>query len=458
MKNSQKSFSSNAQQLPIINPKAAGIDIGADRHWVCVPEGTDEQNIRSFACFTGELYALADWLKACGVETVAMESTGVYWIPLFGILESRGFEVKLVNAHHVKTVPGRKTDVLDCQWLQRLHTYGLLAGSFRPDEPIRVLRSYIRQRDNLIKSACIHVQRMQKALTEMNLQLHRVISDITGKSGMAMLKAILAGERDPHKLVALRDFRLQAKSTDIIAALQGDYRPEFLFILSQELQLYEAYQSQIQSLDTQIEECLAHFDSQVDVNAQPLPKPKRRGKKQPGNSPQFDLRTHLYRLSGVDFTQIDGLGSLSVLVLLSEVGLDPSRFPTVKHFTSWLGLCPSNRITGGKLKSARTRHVVNRAATTFRMAAQTLIRSHSALGAYYRRQRSRLGAPKAITATAHKLARIFYQLWKTGHSYVDPGIEAYERQFQQRTLSSLQKKAHSLGFDLVPLSSTECVS
>jgi transposase len=458
MSQPKKPHTVGSQDLSMINPKAVGIDIGADRHWVCVPEGTDSENVKSFGCFTADLYALADWLTSCGVETVAMESTGVYWIPVFGILESRGFEVKLVNAHHVKTVPGRKSDVLDCQWLQKLHSYGLLAGSFRPDEPIRVLRSYIRQRDTLLKSACSHIQRMQKALTEMNLQLHRVLSDITGTSGMAMIKAILEGERDPEKLVALRDSRLQAKSSDIIASLQGDYRPEFLFILSQELQLYETYQAQLKSLDAQIEECLSHFDDKVDLDTQPLSKPKRRGKKQPGNAPQFDLRTHLYRLSGVDFTQIDGFGSLTVLVLLSEVGLDPSRFPSVKHFTSWLGLCPSNQITGGKVKSSHTRHVVNRAAHAFRMAALTLCRSHSALGAYYRRQRARMGAPKAITATAHKLARIFYRLWTTGEAYSDPGIEAYEQQYQQRTLAYLQKKAQALGFDMVPHPSTECVS
>lgn len=460
MKKSQKPRKKASHpELSAINPNAAGIDIGADRHWVSVPEGRERENVRSFSCFTGDLYQMADWLRNCGVETVAMESTGVYWLPVFQVLESRGFEVKLVNAHYVKTVPGRKSDVLDCQWLQQLHSYGLLAGSFRPDDQICVLRSYIRQRDNLIKSSCVHIQRMQKALTEMNLQLHRVISDITGKTGMAIITAILAGERDPQKLASLRDGRIKASCHDIAAALTGNYRPELLFILSQELQLYESYQVQITAIDAQIEQCLANFAQRVDVAAQPLPKPKRRGKKQPGNAPQFDLRTYLYRLSGVDFTQVDGIGALTVLVLLSELGLDPSRFPTVKHFTSWLGLCPGSRITGGKVKSSRTRHVVNRAANAFRMAAQTLSRSHSALGAYYRRMRSRLGGPQAITATAHKLARIFYHLWKTGDAYIDPGVDAYEQKYRQRTLSYLEQKAQALGFDLVPHSSkSECVS
>ncbi|MFB2772021.1 IS110 family transposase [Pelatocladus sp. BLCC-F211] len=450
------SFNTN---LPLININAAGIDIGADRHWVSVPIGRDSENVRSFACFTADLYAMADWLHQCGVTTVAMESTGVYWLPVYEVLESSGLEVKLVNAHYVKTVPGRKTDVLDCQWLQQLHTYGLLAGSFRPEDQICVLRSYIRQRDNLIKSTCVHVQRMQKALTEMNVQLHRVISDITGTTGMAIIREIVAGERDPKKLAAFKDGRIKASSSEIASALTGNYRPELVFILQQELQLYEFYQQQIATCDFQIEQCLISFADKVDVTKKTLPKPKRRGKKQPGNAPQFDLRTHLYRISGVDFTQINGFGGLTVLILLSELGLDPSRFPTVKHFTSWLGLCPGSRITGGKVKSSKTRPVVNRAANAFRMAAQTLCRSHSALGAYYRRMQARLGAPKAITAAAHKLARLFYRLWTSGGAYTDPGIDAYEQQYRERTVKYLQKKAHSLGFNLVAQSTvTECVS
>ena len=459
MKKSPKQKKVSTKKLSLINPNAAGIDLGADQHWVCVPEDRDENNVRSFSCFTGDLHAMADWLTRCRVTTVAMESTGIYWLPVFQVLESRGFKVKLVNAHHLKTVPGRKSDVLDCQWIQQLHTYGLLAGSFRPEDQICILRSYLRQRDNLIKSSCVHIQRMQKALTQMNLQLHRVISDITGKTGMSIIKAILQGERNPHNLANLKDGRIKASKSEIAGALTGDYRPELLFILSQELQLYQMYQSQIQALDTQIEECLNQFPNQVNLATQPLSQPKRRGKKQPGNAPQFDLRAYLYRLSGVDFTKIDGIGALTVLVLVSELGLDPRKFLTVKHFTSWLGLCPGSRITGGKVKSSKTRKVVNRAANAFRMAAQTLSRSHSALGAYYRRMRSKLGASQAITATAHKLARIFYHLWMTKDTYVDIGVEAYEEKYRQRTLSYLKKKATALGFDLVSQSSpSECVS
>ena len=453
------SRSPEAVPLPSIHPNAAGIDIGAERHWVSVPVGRDAECVRSFGCFTPDLYALSDWLKQCGIETVAMEATGVYWIPLFQVLETQGFEVRLVNAHHVKTVPGRKSDVLDCQWLQQLHSYGLLAGSFRPDDQVCVLRSYLRHRDTLIKSASTHILRMQKALTEMNLQLHRVISDITGTTGMRILRAIVAGERNPQVLAAMKDRRIKASPDEIAAALTGDYRAEHLFILKQELQLYEIYQQQIATCDVEIEQLLKTFTNKIDPRTNPPPKPKRRGRKQPGNAPDFDVRTHLYRITGVDLTQIAGLGTLSVLVILSEVGLAPSRFPTVKHFTSWLGLCPGSRITGGKVKSSKTRPVVNRAANAFRMAAQTLTRSQSALGAFYRRMKARLGAPKAITAAAHKLARIFYKVWSQGEGYVDPGLEQYEQQYRERALKHLQRKAQVLGFDLVPQSvADECVS
>ena len=411
-------------------------------------------SVRRFSCFTAALHELADWLKQCGIETVAMESTGVYWIPLFQILETSGLEVKLVNARHVQTVPGRKSDVMDCQWLRQLHSYGLLSGSFRPNDEICVLRSYIRQRDTLIQSAAAHIQRMQKALTQMNVQLHRVISDITGMTGLAILRAIVSGERDLAKLAALKNARIKATHEEISAALNGDYRSELVFILAQELQLYDIFQTQISACDVQIEQCLNQFSDQVDVEQSPLPAAKRPRKKPTGNAPNFDLSTHLYRISGVDFTQVDGLGALTVLTLLSELGLDSTRFPSAKQFVSWLGLCPGSRITGGKSKSAKTRQVANRVAKAFRMAAQSLARSQSALGAFYRKMKARMGPPKAITATAHKLARIFYALWTSGQSYVDPGVDAYEQQYQERTLKNLKKKALALGFDLVPATPT----
>jgi transposase len=391
--------------------------------------------------------ALADWLLECRVDTVAMEATGVYWIPLFQVLEAKGLKVNLVNAHHVKTVPGRKSDVLDCQWLQKLHTFGLLSGSFRPDDQVCVLRSYIRQRDTLIKEAATHVQRMQKALIQMNIQLHKVVSDITGLTGMAIIRAMVAGERNPQKLAALKDRRIHSSADEIAKALTGDYRAEHLFVLQQELALYEIYQQQIAECDRQIEQCLTNFEPQTQEP--PPPRPGKRRKKPPGNEPNFDLHGHLYRMTGVDFTVIDGLNVLTVQTIISEVGLDPTRFPTVKHFTSWLGLCPGSRITGGKVKSSQTRQVVNRAANAFRIAAQALSRSNSALGAFYRRLRGRLGAPKAITATAHKLARMFYRLWTTRQAYCDPGADYYEQQYRERMVNNLKKKAQSLGFELV---------
>ncbi len=438
-----------SSHLEQINHNAAGIDLGGFEHWVCVAPDKAEKNVRRFGCFTPDLMAMADWLIECGVTTVAMEATGVYWIPVFQILEARGLQVRLVNAHYVKTVPGRKTDVNDCQWLQQLHTYGLLSGSFRPENEVCVLRSYIRQRDSLIKSASTHVQRMQKALIQMNLHLHKVISDITGLTGMAIIKAIVTGERNPQVLAALKDPRIKSSTTEIAKALTGDYRPEHVFVLKQEFNLYEIYQKEIACIDREIEKCLSEFEPRT-VNELPKTQKKRR-KKSTANHPNFDLRSLLYRMVGIDFTLIDGLDAMSVQNILSEVGLDPMRFPTVKHFTSWLGLCPGQKITGGKVKSSKTRPVVNRAANAFRLAALSLTQSRSALGAFYRRLRSRLGAPKAITATAHKLARMFYCMWTTTGLYADPGLDYYEKKYSEQVLKNLRKKAHALGLELVAL-------
>jgi transposase len=430
----------------VLQPNAAGIDVGAAEHWVAVPQGRDEPSVRSFGCFTADLYALADWLARCGVETVAMESTGVYWIPLFQVLEARGFEVKLVNARHVKNVPGRKTDVLDCQWLQRLHSCGLLSGSFRPEDQVCVLRSYWRHRENLVSGAAAQVQQMQKALTQMNLQLHKVITDITGETGMSIIRAILAGERDAVKLAQLKDPRVKSSVAQLAKALEGDYRPEHLFALQQAVELYDTYREKIVACDREVERCLQRFDIRAGSTSPGAAPARRKNRHQPG----FDLHGHLCRITGVDFTRIDGLDVLSVQTILAEVGLEPSPFPSAKHFCSWLGLCPNNRITGGRVKSSQTQKNANRAATAFRLGAQSLARSDTALGAFYRRMRSRLGAPKAITATAHKLARIFYRMWKTGEPYQDQGAHYYEEKYRERTLANLRKKALALGYDLNP--------
>lgn len=421
-----------AKPLEVVKPKAAGIDIGASSHWVSVPPECDEQPVREFGCYTPDLGVLVAWLQQCGIETVAMESTGVYWISLFELLESAGIEVILVNAQPLKHVPGRKSDVQDCQWLQRLHSYGLLSASFRPAEVMCVLRSYIRQRDRLIADAARHVQRMQKALTQMNLHLHRVLSDVTGLSGMRILKAIVAGERDPHKLAALKHERVKASAAEIAAALSGNYRNEHLFVLQQELALYESYQQQIVACDGRIEAYLEQLPSPLAPDAQP--QPQVRGRKRVQNQPSFDLSTHLHRISGVDFCAIDGLGPLTVQTILSEVGVDPTRFGSAKQFASWLGLSPGTNISGGKRHSSKTRKVVNRAANAFRIAAMAAGKSDSAIGGFFRRLKARLGAPKAITATAHKIARIFYQLWTTHQSYQDAGAHYYEQQYRQRKL------------------------
>ncbi len=438
---------SGSSSFSMINKDAAGIDIGSGEHWVSVPEDRDEEPVRCFGCFTADLQAMARWLKECGVTTVAMESTGVYWIPCYQILEEHGFEVKLVNARHVKNVPGRKSDVSDCQWLQRLHTYGLLSGSFRPDDQICVLRSYWRHRANLVRYASDHIQHMQKALTQMNLHLHKVLSNVTGVTGMNIIRAIISGERNPQKLALMRERGVKNTPEAIAKALEGDYRQEHLFALKQAVELYDFYHRQIEACDREIERYLHTFEAKVDPVQNPLPKQKR--KKEMRYQSFVDLRTELYRVSGIDFTQIPGLDVVTVQTILSEIGLDPGKFPAEKRFVSWLGLCPNNRITGGQVKSTKTRKTANRAANAFRMAAQSLANSNTGLGGFYRRIRARLGAPKAITATAHKLARIFYRMWTTGQSYTDLGSDYYENRYKERVLRNITRRARELGYDAV---------
>jgi transposase len=443
--------SRTTQALPVLNPNAAGIDIGATANYVAVPQDRATPCVRRFETFTADLVATADWLQECGIRTIAMESTGVYWIPLFQILEERGFEVFLVNAGHLKNVPGHESDVEDCQWLQYLHACGLLKASFRPEQAVCVVRSLLRHREVLISSAASHVQHMQKALILMNLQLHNVLSDLTGKTGLAILDAILAGERDTHKLAALKDRRIKASHETIAKSLEGTYRPEHLFVLKQALGAYRYYQQLISECDQEIEKALADFDARVDPTQTPLApetqKPSR------GNLLRFtkvDLRTELYRILGVDLTEVPGLGTLTVHTLFAEIGRDLTAFPTDKQFCSWLGLCPANRVSGDKVLSSRTRQVKNRAAHALRLAAQSLWHSRSALGDYYRKMRLRLGPAAANTATAHKLARIIYHLLTTGQSY-DESVFAREQERQrQRRERRLHKEAIALGFQLVP--------
>ena len=436
---------------PILNPHAAGIDIGATEIYVCVPLDRDPQPIRHFGTFTQDLRAVAAWLEQCRVTSVAMESTGVYWIPLYQILETRGFEVCLVNARHVKNVPGRKTDVQDCQWLQYLHSVGLLRGSFRPPETVCAVRSLLRHRDNLVRLAAVHTQHIQKALNQMNLQLHHVLSDITGVTGLAILDAILAGERDPHVLAGHRDHRIKAPQETIAQALVGDYRPEHLFTLRQSLVAYRQYQRLIGECDVEVQALLGVFEATIDPAIHPLPAATTSHRKPQGNAPRFDLRTELYRILGIDLTQVAGLNTATVYTLFAELGADLGKFPTAKHFASWLGLCPDNRISGGKILSVKTRHVKHRVAQALRLAAQSLYRSHSALGAFFRRMRAKLGAPKAITATAHKLARIVYHLLTTREPYAESRVAQAEEVYRKRMESRLHAQARALGYQLVPV-------
>ncbi len=435
---------------PILNPHAAGIDLGATEIYVCVPLDRDPQPIRRFGTFTQDLQAIATWLAQCGVTSVAMESTGVYWIPLYQLLERRGFAVCLVNARHVKNVPGRKTDVQDCQWLQYLHSVGLLRASFRPPETVCAIRSLLRHRDNLVRLAAVHTQHLQKALNQMNLQLHHVISDITGVTGLALLEAILAGERDPAVLAGHRDRRIKASPETIAKALVGDYRPEHLFVLRQSLDTYRQYQRLIGECDAHVQALLDAFDSAIDPVAQPLPPATTPHRKPQGNAPRFDLRADLYRILGIDLTQVPGLNTATVYTCVAELGTHLDKFPTSKHFASWLGLCPDNRISGGKVLSVRTRHVKHRVAQALRMAAQSLYRSRSALGGFFRRMRAKLGAPKAITATAHKLARIVYHLLTTGAPYTDTHLAKTEELNRKRRERRLHAQARALGYELVP--------
>lgn len=439
-----------SRSLSLLNPDAAGIDIGAREHYVAVPPGRDKQAVRSFGAFTEDLHKLAQWLLQCRVRTVAMESTGVYWIPLYQILEDHGLVVKLVNARHVKHVPGRKSDVHDCQWLQQLESFGLLSGSFRPEAKICVLRSYMRQRQMLISHASRYIQQMQKALTQMNLKLHQVISDLSGQTGMRIVRAILQGERDRLKLAALKDRRIKSSFGTIAKSLEGDYRAEHLFALRQAVELYDYYQQKIAECDQEILKEMQSLETRAVTDA--VPTPLKRKPRSQHNPLPFDSQAELYRIMGVDLTRIDGLNEATVQLILSELGLDLcKKWPTEAQFCSWLGLCPNNEISGGKVLRRGTRKVINRVANALRMCAESLLNSKSALGAYARRMRAKRDAKIAISATAHKLARLIYRTLKYGQEYSDIGQAQYEAKYRTNALKSLQKRARQLGCQLVEL-------
>lgn len=437
-------------RLECIEPNAAGIDIGATEIYVAVPPDRDPNPVRSFPTFTEDLEALAAWLLACRIRTVAMESTGVYWIPVFQILEARGLQVCLVNSQYVQHVPGRKTDVVDCQWLQYLHSVGLLRASYRPEDAICRVRSLLRHRDGLVEMAAQHVQHMQKALSQMNLQLHHVLSDLTGQSGLAILDAIVAGERNPVVLAELRDKRVQASAETMVKSLVGDYRWEHLFTLRQSLEAYRHYQSLVAACDQEIEKYLKELGGKIDVAQHPLPPPAHSHKPRK-NEFRFDMRTELYRILGVDLTAVPGLDAITAHTILAEIGPDLSRFRNAAAFAAWLGLCPDYKKSGSRILSSKTRRTRNRVNRALRVAARTLHKSQSYLGNYYRRMRSRLGAPKAITAAAHKLARIVFHLLTTRQSYDESIFAKEEQRHRIRREHWLFRQAREFGYQLVVL-------
>ena len=440
------------QSMPVLQPNAAGIDIGAKEIFVAVAGDRDPNPVRHYPTFTPDIHEAAQWLKKLRIESIVMESTGVYWIPVFEILESYGFEVLLVNARHVKNVPGRKTDVQDCQWLQYLHAVGLLRGSYRPPKEICAIRTLRRHRENLVQTAVSHVQHMQKALTQMNIQIHHVISDITGVTGLAIIDAILAGERNTRKLADLKDPRIHAEKKVIAKALKGHYLPEHLFTLKQALACYRHYQKMIADCDREMEEYLQKFENHGKPPKTPYTLPAPKAQKKRSHDPNFDLGAYMERILNTDLTQIEGIGATTVHTFFTEVGtrVELSKFPTDKHFISWLGLCPANKISGGKILSSRTRKVQNKLATALRLAAQSLWRSQSPLGDYYRKMKARHGTPKAITATAHKLARIIYAMVKYQIPYDKSIFEEQQKVYKKRKIKYLKKQAKALGFQVVP--------
>lgn len=440
-------------QLPVLQPHAAGIDVGAEELYVALPPGRAAESVSVFGVYTADLQALIAWLLQQQITTVAMEATGVYWIPVFQALEVAGLEVCLVNPRHTKNVRGRKTDVADCQWLQLLHAVGLLAASFRPPDAVCAMRSILRHRADLVAQASRHIQHMQKSCTQLNLHLHLVLSDISGKSGLRILDAILAGERDPHRLAALRDRRCETPEAEIVQALQGNWRSEHLFVLRQARESYRYCQSQLRECDAEIARHLTGFSDRAAPEDVPPPPPNapRSIRKNQIDLPEGDLRTELFRLYGTEVTQVPGLGPATVAALYAELGRDLKEpFQTHQRFCSWQGLCPDPHKTGGRVVRHRTREVQHRVATLFRIAAQSLHRSDHALGRFYRRMRAKLGAPQAITATAHKLARIFFELVTTGVAYDETIFARREAEQEAQLLKRLEKQAERLGYSLTP--------
>lgn len=425
-------------------PNAAGIDVGASSHWVAAPPHVGDESVREFGAMTDDLNTMADWLLACGVDTVALESTGVYWIPVFEVLEQRGLKVWLVDTRQMKYVPGRKSDVMDCQWLQKLMSLGLLRAAFRPDAQVLVLRAVARQRELLITEQGSWVQRMQKALVQMNIQLTEVLSDVMGITGQAIIRDIVAGQRDPKALARHRNGRVKASREEITKALTGNWRDEHLFVLAQSLAMYDDIARHLTECEAKMQALLAELgQSRVDLGKAPRAGSKTRT--------EYDARQTLANWVGVDLTRINGLGLTAAMKILTEIGPDLSRFASVKHFCSWLGLCPGTKISGGKVLSAKTKRSTNRVRQALKMAAMSLAHSESALGAFYRRMCARMDKPSANTAVAHKLARMVYFMMTRGEEFVDQGQQRYEDQQHQRSVAALKRRATALGYVINPV-------
>jgi len=446
-----RKIQSEGLRLEVMHPDAAGIDIGNESHYASVPPSRDSQPVREFGCTTAELKAMADWLKQCRIRTVAMQSTGVYWIAVYDILEQAGLEVYLVNARDTKNLPGHKSDVQESQWLMKLHTYGLLRNSFRPTQEIRVMRTYWRQRNDLVQSASRHILRMQKALTQMNLQLANVLTDISGATGQAIIKAILAGERNPHKLAEFRDYRVKASEGQIAQSLEGNWQEDLLFVLKQEHEGYEFCHKQMAECDRQLQQYLQQREDRS--HGAPLPEEKRKGRlqKKRANKPQFNLREGLFRMTGTDLTRIDSIDVMTATTVISEAGYDMSKWKTENHFVSWLRLCPDNRISGNKVIGKGRLPTNNPISIALKMAASTLKESKTYLGAQFRRLRTRLGAPIAIKAMAAKLARLVYRMLRYGMQYVDQGAAFYELRHRELQIKRLKAKAEKLGYRVAPI-------
>ncbi len=453
----QRKLSAEDPGLEIVNRNVAGIDVGNESHFVAVPPGRDAQPVQEFGSWTADLERMADWLKACGIETVVMQSTGVYWIALYDVLEARGFKICLANARHTKNLLGRKSDVQESQWLLKLHTYGLLGNSFRPPDEIRALRSLWRLRDRHVKEAARAVQHMQKSMITMNIQLSNAISDISGVTGQAIIRSILAGERNPEKLAKLRDRRIQATLAEVSRSLEGNWREDMLFELRQAVEAYDFIQKQMAECDLRLQMLLAALPARevetAGVAAEAAGKPacKKRSRKSRKNAPVFDLHAELERVCGVDLTSIDGIDIMTAQTIVAELGTDFSRWKDEAHFASWLGLSPCRDISGGKVLKQGSLKVKNRVATALRTAANTLLHSDSYLGARFRSLRTRRGAPKAIKAMARYLACLIYRMFTRGQAWVDRGAREFENKRAQRELSALLNKAAAHGFKLVKL-------